>query len=167
MALPPIVLCMFDKKKKTCQRQKHNNPAEHQVRGAKDKGFGRTHIKESLEFWGKRLSSCKSHLKSLQTVWPMKKKRNVGGDSSTSIISMALTASSDCAEHVCGICPTFFLTYHWRWQGEPTGHAEDHAATPGQGVQYSPSASAGTFGTQICFLDIWVIQKHFLESHFL
>lgn len=39
--------------------------------------------------------------------------------------------------------PDFFLTYHWRWQGEPTGHAKDYAATPGQGVQYLLSASAG------------------------
>lgn len=87
-----------------------------------------------------RLSSCQSHPKGLQIARP-KKNRSGGEDSRTSIFSVTLTANPDCAEHMWHL-PDIFPDIFLDIEGEPKGCAEDHTATPGQGVQYLLSASA-------------------------
>lgn len=150
---------MFDKKKKTFQRQKQSSSGT-PGKGAKDKGFGRPHTKGKPRVLREEvfmLSSCKSHPKTLQTVQPTKKKRNVGGDRNTSIISVTLTASSDCDEHSCGICLTF--SWHITGDGKENPQAMQKTMLPLQdkGCSICCLHQQEQFRTQSCYLDIWVI----------
>lgn len=70
------------------------------------------------------------------------KKRNGeagGGGNNANIISVTLTASSDCTEDSRGICLTFVLTHPWKWKEnhEPCRRPQWHSK---KGAPYLQSA---------------------------